>query len=66
MSQAIQIRDDLYQKLKTMKALKEKQSFSDVLDNLLNVPELIEATINQEGRISKTLAGKKIKYIVIE
>ncbi len=66
MSQAIQIRDDLYQKLKTMKALKEKQSFSDVLDNLLNVPELIEATINQEGRISKTLAGKKIKYMVIE
>ncbi len=64
MSQPIQIRNDIYEKLKAMK--QEKQSFSDILDNLLDVPELIEATINQEGRISKTLAGKTILYKIKE
>ena len=62
MSQAIQIRDDIYNLLKTRTKPKEV-SFSDVIDNLLNKNDnLQEATITQEGRISKVLAGKTILY----
>ena len=62
MSQAIQIRDDIYNQLKTRTKPKEV-SFSDVIDNLLNKNDnLQEATITQEGRISKVLAGKTILY----
>ena len=66
MSQAIQIRDDIYNLLKTRTKPKEV-SFSDVIDNLLHTKDnLQEATITQEGRISKALAGKTILYRIKE
>ena len=64
MSQPIAIRDDLYEQLKQMKG---QRSFSDVIDKLLHTNDnLQEATITQEGRISKVIAGKTILYRIKE
>ena len=63
-SQPIQIRDDLYERLKKTKEL-TGSSFSEVIAALIRSNDnLQEATITQEGRISKSLAGKTILYVV--
>lgn len=65
MSKQITIRDDLYERTKNTKELTKGCSFSDVIHALIRAQEnLQEATISQEGRISKTLAGKTILYKV--
>lgn len=67
MSKQITIRDDLYEKLKATKELTKDCSFSDVVHALIRSQDnLQETTITQEGRISKTLAGKTILFRVKE
>ena len=63
MSKTFTIRDDIYERLKSMKADK---SFSEVLDGLLE--PLNQATVNNEGRFegSKSLAGKRIEYRIVK
>jgi len=55
------IRNDLYDRLKSLKGT--NLAFSDVIDNLLKQNDnLQEAIITNEGRVSKSLAGKTILY----
>ena len=79
MSKGFNIRNDLYDRLKSMKG--DKRSFSGVLDELLfqnmelqkpvdqelREVELREVVITKEGRFegSKSLAGKSILYRVV-
>lgn len=64
MSKQVTIRDDLYALWKNNKDAdgKTELSFSDWIDSILQNMVLQEATITQEGRITKTLAGKTILY----
>ena len=73
MSKQITIRNDLYEMLNGLR-LNGKLSFSGAIDlfiesnkRLLNENNILtEATVTQEGRITKTLAGKTILYKVKE
>ena len=64
MSKQVNIRDDIYKLWMNQKAIEGigTLSFSDWIDSLLQNSNLQEATITQEGRISKALAGKTILY----
>jgi len=37
-----------------------------MIESQRQIDTMVEAPINEEGRITKTLAGKTIKYLVIE
>ena len=62
----IQVSVETREKLNSLKT--GKASHNDVINRLIQNRVINEATINQEGRFegSKTLAGKKISYKVIE
>jgi len=61
MSKQINIKDEIYNLIKEHKI--EGRSWSDAIQAILNKNDnLQEATITQEGRISKALAGRTILY----
>jgi len=61
MSKQITIRDEIYNLIKEQKS--NNRSWSDAIQAILNKNDnLQEATITQEGRISKALAGRTILY----
>ena len=65
MSKQITIRDEIYNLIKEQKS--NNRSWSDAIQAILNKNDnLQEATITQEGRISKVLAGKTILYRIKE
>ena len=65
MSKQITIKDEIYNLIKEQKI--EGRSWSDAIQAILNKNDnLQEATITQEGRISKVLAGKTILYRIKE
>jgi len=61
MSKQINIKDEIYNLIKEQKS--NNRSWSDAIQAILNKNDnLQEATITQEGRISKALAGRTILY----
>ena len=65
MSKQINIKDEIYNLIKEHKI--EGRSWSEAIQIIINKNDnLQEATITQEGRISKVLAGKTILYRIKE
>lgn len=68
MSKLITVRNSIIERM--IKEKSDNKSYSDVIAELFGTVDMHrnmkEVIVTNEGRISKSLAGKTIKYLVVE